>query len=126
MGKSTKKSFEETIDTVKYVIVHISFLVLLISGVAQLLSTQLLKFRDIFRLQEIYRILPMLGVLLIGAVVLAVLISFFVFLLKRQTAKTTTLRQDVAKAFIRALEKSSFNPHHLEDANERHSPTTAQ
>lgn len=126
MSKWTEQGFEETIDKVKSVILHISVLAMLISGIAQILSTELLKSRDIFRLEEIYRILPLLGALLLGAVVLAVLISFFVFLLKRKTAKTSTLRQDVAKAFIRALENSSFNPHQLEDANERHSPKTAQ
>lgn len=122
--RASKRAFVDTLLSVKQGIFQLSVLVLLISGVASVLmdSHLLLDSQDIFSRQEIYnRVLSVLGALLIGAVVLAALISFFVFLLKKRTAKTSSLRQSVAKAFIRGLENSSFNPHRLEDANERHS-----
>lgn len=124
--RAGKRSFVEKLESFERGIVQLSVLVLFISGAAKLLSEELSHFRDIFDPQEIYRALPVLAGSLMGAAGLTVLISFFVFILKKRTAKTSTLRQDVAKAFIRALEKSSFNPHHLGVANERNSPKTAE
>jgi len=63
---------------------------------------------------------------LLAALSTGLIISFFVFLLKKRTEQISRLKREVAGAFISALEQSSFNPHRLEGNHERHSAQTTK
>jgi hypothetical protein len=111
----------------EFAMLRITTIILFIMGLAKLLFAELKNFETPVDFQQIRHVLPTLAIWLSAVSILVGLIYLFVFLLRRQSGKTVDLKQNVATAFMQALDKSSFNPHRFkEDKNEQYSTQTAE
>ena len=121
-----KKNVNNLFDRAERVGLRLFSVSLLVVGLAKILLSELTGLKDIFNFQEIRQLLPTIGIWLGAVALILSLVSFFVFLFNRKAANTSGLKREVAGAFIKALENSSFNPRRLENKNEQSSPRTTQ
>jgi uncharacterized BrkB/YihY/UPF0761 family membrane protein len=110
MRKQHKPVRESIFDKLEYFALRSTVLVLTLIAIAQVLIQELSSFKDLLNFEEIRHILPTLGISLLSISSLVILISLFIFLLKRRVTKTTNLKRDVTRAFMLAIDVSSFKP----------------
>jgi Na+/melibiose symporter-like transporter len=93
---------------------RLAFITGLVSVAASILT--LIPFGNTAHNDEFLKTFSFTLIITSAVVVVATLITLFVLIIRRRSAQTSRLRKQVAEAFLKALDKSSFNPSHKVDS----------
>jgi hypothetical protein len=117
LPKGTKNP--DLFEKVHYLVFQVTLTVLLITAASKILTSELASLKDVIITENLRVVVAYLAAVIGAGAILFSLMTVFVYLLRKRRTAAYPLKSTVIRAFIGALEQSSFKPPRSPKENEQ-------